>query len=718
MAADVTLASGTASYLSGSIKWSGLASGVDFGTVVDQLVELERLTITNLTTWRADWSAKVDSITTLNTRMSDLKTASKDMDTFSEFYSRVSTSTDSSVVSVTNSSTASAGSHSVTVGENIPGRMISTSYEDEVGVGGTVGEKFIITVGDKTLELTAVDGAAGIGEFDINGDIDALAQAIKDADNAAAEQILGEVYAAQDKDRDGTIYKRLVINAKNALGGSANAVSISDPTNLSLDENSLDQAYVKGEWGGTSTVSSGGTYNGNTNKTFTFRVTNSATLTSDPETSGAVIVQWADNEGHGGKLTVDQANKAFEVFQGVEITFGEGLALQENAFTIDAYNPTLQAAQDVGLAAAEQRVHSGFSDMITKLHAGPGSAEFVYRYEGVETTVEIPEGAKLQDLVNAINMDPLNRGVKASIVNDGQSTATSYHLVLTGQKPGAQYSVDIVSETMDNFEAADSDFSTPQKAANALFKVDGYPSEPGYYLQRSSNTVADIITGVTLNLKGSGTAVVTVSDDVDAIEEKINNFISYVNYLQNYINVETRYDSETKEKGVMLGNYTYDIVKSDVNRLMAESLVRQAGDEYSYAYTHLSQIGITSDPDNEGMWVIDDDLLTQALNEDLEGVARLFVQDPERGSNGIANKMRVKMEKFTDSVNGIGNVLITNYNGIMEQIDEKIAREEKRVAAVQTRLEEKFARLETALSTLEGQSSYLESQLSNIVSVK
>ena len=131
----------------------------------------------------------------------------------------------------------------------------------------------------------------------------------------------------------------------------------------------------------------------------------------------------------------------------------------------------------------------------------------------------------------------------------------------------------------------------------------------------------------------------------------------------------------------------------------------------------MSQIGITSDPDNEGMWVVDDDKLTQALNTDLEGVARLFVQDPERGSNGLANQLRVKMEKFTDPTNGIGNVLITNYNGIMEQIDEKIAREEKRVAAVQTRLEEKFTRLETALSQLNSQSSYLESQLSNIVKV-
>ena len=154
--------------------------------------------------------------------------------------------------------------------------------------------------------------------------------------------------------------------------------------------------------------------------------------------------------------------------------------------------------------------------------------------------------------------------------------------------------------------------------------------------------------------------MVTVSDDVDAVKESIEEFVSYVNYLQNYINVEIRYDADTEEKGTMLGNYSYDIVKSDVNRLMSESLVHDADDGYTYAYTHLSQIGISTDPDNEGMWVIDDDKLTEALNEDLEAVARLFVKDMERGSDGVANKLRDKLEDFTDPTTGIGNVLISN----------------------------------------------------------
>ena len=42
MASDISLSSGTSGLLSGTIKWSGLASGVDFGSVVDQLIEIEK----------------------------------------------------------------------------------------------------------------------------------------------------------------------------------------------------------------------------------------------------------------------------------------------------------------------------------------------------------------------------------------------------------------------------------------------------------------------------------------------------------------------------------------------------------------------------------------------------------------------------------------------------------------------------------------------------
>jgi flagellar hook-associated protein 2 len=49
-------------------------------------------------------------------------------------------------------------------------------------------------------------------------------------------------------------------------------------------------------------------------------------------------------------------------------------------------------------------------------------------------------------------------------------------------------------------------FTTSQIATNSMVKVDGFPAEADEYLQRSTNTVADVIEGVSVNLFDSGTS--------------------------------------------------------------------------------------------------------------------------------------------------------------------------------------------------------------------
>jgi len=709
MAADVSLSTGNSSYLSGSIKWSGLASGVDFASVVDQLIEIEKTGITRLEIWKSTWEAKITSIQGLNSRMVSLRDFVKGFDSFSEFYSRSSSSSNSSVVSVSNTSSASPGSHNIVVGEDISGRTISRSVppadapapDRYVWTGMAAPDSLVITVGGQTP--ITVNLAAGTDYT-----IDDIAAMIDAADT---NDILEPVQVFNDKVRDISgsdyTYQRLIITAKAAYGGSANEITVSDPTTLNLDENSVDAAYEK-NWLGTSTPTSGGTYTGTTNKTFTFRAANTGVIGTND-----VTIQWADDEGNSGSFVVTAAATDYEIFQGVTVQFSGGIILESDSFTIDAYTPTLQAAQDKGLAQVEQRVHEGFIDLITPITTS--DATFVYRYEGVETTVKIKADAKLQDLVNAINNDPNNRGVTASIINDGQSTSTSYHLVLTGKHTGAEHSIRFVSDTLTDLDLSEGKFTTAQKAANSMIKVNGYPNETSVYIQRSTNTVGDILNGVVLDLHDSGAATVTVGNDVAAIRENIELLVSSVNFVLDYIRQETKYDSTTGESGAMLGNYSYEIVRNMINSILSEAIPGLDSDED--AYVHLAQIGIKTDPDQDGRWVIMSSTLNDALNNNLEAVARLFVKDDDRGSLGVCERLREKFQTLTDSQDGIGNVLLKNYRGIIKDIDSKITREERRIELVKERLEQKFANLETLLAQLEGQSSYLENQLKNLPSI-
>jgi flagellar hook-associated protein 2 len=55
--------------------------------------------------------------------------------------------------------------------------------------------------------------------------------------------------------------------------------------------------------------------------------------------------------------------------------------------------------------------------------------------------------------------------------------------------------------TLAGFSSAD--FSTTQTNQDALLKVDGWPSGTNY-ITRDSNSIDDLIDGVTLNLRGKG----------------------------------------------------------------------------------------------------------------------------------------------------------------------------------------------------------------------
>ena len=46
---------------------------------------------------------------------------------------------------------------------------------------------------------------------------------------------------------------------------------------------------------------------------------------------------------------------------------------------------------------------------------------------------------------------------------------------------------------VNNFAAGDSDFATTQAATNAMLKVDGFPTAGYEYIQRSTNSISDVL---------------------------------------------------------------------------------------------------------------------------------------------------------------------------------------------------------------------------------
>ena len=505
------------------------------------------------------------------------------------------------------------------------------------------------------------------------------------------------------------------IAARTGLKIAFSAGTLANTEQFYVDTFSNVDSVQNGTWAMTApTVASAGHYLGSSNKTFNFSVLNSGTLGTDE-----IGIVWSDTEGNTSVVTIPSnytAGTNLDVYQGLKINLSPGNLnlVAGNTFSIDVYSPQIQKGQDSGLAQVEQVVHSGFIDPgTTKVTAG--DAIFSYIYGGRRASVSVAADTTLSGLVNLINNDTANPGVAAGILNDGLGLSTSYHLVLTGKNTGAPYTIENIQDTFTEGTFSSSDFSTTQEAQNSMLKVDGYPPDPSQYIQRSSNSVSDLITGVALSLVGPGTATVGISTDTNAIRTSIEYFVSSINFVLDYIKQETKYNPTTKKAGIMIGNYSYQIVRQRVTDIVTSSI--PGLEDGVDPYTHLAQIGISTNPET-GKWEIDSTTLDNALSTNLEGVKKLFVKDEITGTkDGVLELLTQEMAKLDDSESGPMNVLLDNYDGVISNIDKNIETEQKRVDLVKTRLQNQFALLETLLGQLAGQEKSLQSYIDQLPTI-
>ncbi|MBI4798011.1 MAG: flagellar filament capping protein FliD [Desulfarculus sp.] len=484
--------------------------------------------------------------------------------------------------------------------------------------------------------------------------------------------------------------------------------------NLRAYANDIDAAEM-GTWTGTSAVATQGNYLGTTNKTYSFTVVTAGTLQAGGG-AGTAVLRWTDSSGGTGTVSLSDSDLSYSVDEGLKLKLTAGTLVSGDIFQVNVFAPDQQRGQDKGLAQATKLVHSGFADQyVTPVTTA--AASFSYTYGGQGVAVSVAANTTLSELVTLINNDSNNPGVTASIINDGMGLPTSYKLVLTGQDPGAQNQISAVSHTFSGSTFGSGGdvgggFILSQAATNSMTKVDGYPAETDIYLQRSTNTVTGIVPGITLSLHDAGTGVITVSTDTYAVKAKIEALVNAVNYVQSFIREETKYDSSTKESGILIGNYAYYIIKTRVDSALNNSISGLVDGQDTYV--NLAQVGIHTDPDNEGQWVIESTTLLEALNSDPDAVANLFVENTTKGTDGAAQRVYQEMADLTDSDTGTLNVLIKNYNEIVTNIDKRITSETKRIEAFRQHQLELFARLETTLSTLNNQAKSLESAIAKL----
>lgn len=156
----------------------------------------------------------------------------------------------------------------------------------------------------------------------------------------------------------------------------------------------------------------------------------------------------------------------------------------------------------------------------------------------------------------------------------------------------------------------------------------------GTTITSASNTIDDVIAGVTLNLltvetpaSGTKTVNITIARDYNTIKSSVQGLLNAYNDVVYAINEQFYYDEETQTAGLLQGDATLDSIRSSLQGIVVGTITG-----LPTTLNALSLIGITSqvdygDPKNSGKLAIDEDDFKDAFNDNFQGLRRIFVAE-------------------------------------------------------------------------------------------
>lgn len=327
---------------------------------------------------------------------------------------------------------------------------------------------------------------------------------------------------------------------------------------------------------------------------------------------------------------------------------------------------------------------------------GSGSFGFRIGSTGPVQTIAVDATTTLDGLATAINA--LDAGATASVVNVGTTTSPDFRLRLGSDQPGLAHAVNIVTDDTTL------GISVTQTGLDASFNVSGF-LDP---LTRDSNTVTDVIPGVTLNLvKRGGPVTVTIANDADAVTNQVGSAVKAFNDIVTFVAGESAIsqDTTTDERSVSIGPLALDStvrgVIDSLRRLISEPT---AGP--SSSYTVLAQVGITTARD--GSLTFNQTTFRSELAARGSDVAKLFGGSAD--SPGLADRLSDYLTAVTQA-GGVIDVHNTAVGKEISSLEERIAAGQRNLDAFEANLRAQFTSLEVLVSGLRSQGDFLTSVL-------
>lgn len=338
----------------------------------------------------------------------------------------------------------------------------------------------------------------------------------------------------------------------------------------------------------------------------------------------------------------------------------------------------------------------GISTNGTALTMEPPDKTFAYQVGSDTVTLSVAADTTLTQLKDAINNDTDNPGLTASIIDSGAAT-NPYKLVLQADTVGKANEISMLAQLSDLTFTVQGQTGTN---LNAQITMNGIS------YQRQTNTIADVVTGVTLSLASAGTASVTVANNDSTVQGLIVDLVAAYNDAVLQVKTDTMYDPKTESRGILSGTTVRDL-PNDLQNLMT-STVRVSADA---AVVNMFDLGMEFNRD--GTISIDETVLAGILASSPDEVMNFFLGDEDTGVTGLADQVNDYLRVVTG---GDGQIEAekTAAEQRIESLVAQIANETSRLDKKYDLLAKQFIELDRYMNQMTSMSNYLSSQFDSL----
>ncbi|MFC6465697.1 flagellar filament capping protein FliD [Marinilactibacillus sp. GCM10026970] len=326
--------------------------------------------------------------------------------------------------------------------------------------------------------------------------------------------------------------------------------------------------------------------------------------------------------------------------------------------------------------------------------------------------IEIKAEDSLKDIRDKINEQSEKSKIKASIVDN--------RLILTHTDSGEK-TLSVIGEAASDLGFG-TDVASVKIGQQAEFEIDGLN------IKKDSNTITDVLDGVTLNLQKvhglDESDRISITNNTDKAADTMKELVDQYNSLNSFIDQQTSVgdpSAENNKTGTLVGDSSLARLQSSLRSMFTRNMSTS-----SESVKNLQDLGV--EIDRYGKASFDRAKFTETLEKNPSDVEKFFhsservtntvtdtegveITKTETKLSGFANSARSLVNEYISSSSGIIKTKNDTYDRLIKDVNQRIETFNKRIETKREQYIKQFTALDTAMMQAESQLQFMMGQM-------